>query len=151
MIEFEINTHRYKTSKMGVMTQWAIARRIAPVVAHVMTPELMKNVMALKGPDDAPVDIGKMMELFSGIFNPLVDALSQMKDEDNEFVINHCLATVNRQTGGGWTVLKPMGSGLMFEDIDLLEMMQIVFRVIIGTVGNFSFASLSNLVPKAPE
>lgn len=151
MIEFEINTHKYKTSKMGVMTQWAIARRIAPVVAHIMTPDLLKSFMSLKGTDEG-TDPGKMMELFSGIFNPLAYALSQMNDEDNEYVINHCLAVVYRQSGGGWTIIKPLGSGLMFEaDIDLLEMMQIVVRVIVDTVGNFSFASLSNLFLKVQE
>lgn len=159
MIEFEVNTHKYKTSKMNVMSQWAIARRIAPVVANIMTPDLLKQVvslvpksMTIDGSSGQPViEMDKVLELFSGIFQPFIEAISKMSDEDSEFVINHCLAVVHRNTGGGWTAVKPQNSGLMFEDIDMLEMMQIVFRVIIDTVGNFSFASLSNLLPQGTQ
>lgn len=153
MLDFEINSHNYKTSKIGVMTQWAVTRRIAPVIGGILTPELLKQVMTLipKGPDSegqTVVDMDKMLEIFSGVFHPFIEALAKMSDADSEFVINNCLAVVHRQQKvGGWQVVKPLGSGLMFEDIDMIEMMQLVLRVLIDNVGSFSFASLSKLLP----
>lgn len=157
MIEFEINQHRYKTTKLNVMTQWAIARRVAPVVVKVMTPELLKSLKTFfdksKTVDgqtgNSVLNGDDLLSLASEMFTPFVDAISQMSDEDSEFVINACLATVYRSNNGGWSCVKPNGSGMMFEDIDMLEMMQIVIRTIIDTVGNFSLASLSSLA--APD
>jgi hypothetical protein len=157
MIEFEINSHKYKTAKLNVMTQWAIARRIAPVVVKVMTPELLKNLASvfnkakvIDSETGQPVlNVDEILNVVSGVFSPFVEALSQMSDEDSEYVINHCLSVTYRYNGGGWSIVKPSNSNIMFEDIDMLEMMQIVIRVIIDTVGNFSLASLSSLA--APE
>lgn len=159
MIKFEINGVSYQTSKMDVFIQWGVARRLAPVIAGILTPDVLKQSMALvpktiDGQTGNPViEMDKVLGLFSGVFNPFIEALAKMPDADNQYVIDNCLACVQReQKSGGWATVKPIGNSLMmFNDIDLLVMMQLVFRVILDSVGNFSFASLSNLLPPIQE
>lgn len=51
-------------------------------------------------------------------------------------VIHPCLAVVSRKHMDGWTPVFNSGQ-LMFDDIDLLTMLQLVARVVADSLGNF--------------
>lgn len=156
MLEFSIGAHKYKARKLDTMKQWGVARRIAPVVTKVMDPALLKRAAAVlqNTPGDennhAAQNLDAFLELIAATAQPFMDGLAEMGDEDSEYVINTCAATVQREQPTGWADINPGGRGLMFDDIDLPELIQIVVRVILGNVANFSPASLSFLVA-APQ
>ena len=63
-------------------------------------------------------------------------ALAGMSEEDTHAILFPCLAVVSRQHGKGWTPVFSQGE-LMFEDIDLMVMLQLVGNVVEDNLGNF--------------
>jgi hypothetical protein len=146
-ISFEINGHAYKARRMNAFQQWNVARKVSPIVAKTMTPDTLRQAVALmpKG-DGANGDLDGFLGLVGSIVPPALQALADMSDKDSMEIITACLATVQVQRDGIWANVYSAG-GLMFDDIDMLEMMAIVVRVVMGNLAGFSFASLSNLIP----
>ncbi|HBW0960607.1 TPA: hypothetical protein MED93_005896, partial [Klebsiella pneumoniae] len=59
-----------------------------------------------------------------------------LPDEDVNAVIHPCLSVVSRQHEKGWAKVFDQGA-LMFDDIDLFTMLQLVARVVADSLGNF--------------
>jgi hypothetical protein len=61
---------------------------------------------------------------------PLAEAITSLKDEDVEYIINACLeVTERKQAGGGWARLRS-GGATMYSDLSLPVMLQITYYVI---------------------
>lgn len=72
----------------------------------------------------------------------IADSLAEMSEEDTNAIIFPCLSVVARQNGKVWSPVMVQGS-LMFDDLDLMSMLQIVGRVVGDSLGNF--------LPAAPD
>mgnify|MGYP004729262863 CR=1 FL=1 len=59
-----------------------------------------------------------------------------MSEEDTHSIPVPCLAVVSRQHGKGWTPVFSQGE-LMFDDIDLMLILQLVGNVVEDNLGNF--------------
>lgn len=116
--EFQVGDHTYVAGKMNAKQQFHVARRILPVLAGA-------------GKD------GDVMDKIRGA----AYALSEASDADADYVIDHCLAVVKRkmENGKGYTQIISAGR-LMFEDMTMLEMLQIAGEVLVFNLGNFSDA-----------
>ena len=66
----------------------------------------------------------------------MADTLAALPDDDVNAVIYPCLSVVNRQHEKGWVKVFDQGE-LMFADIDLFTMLQLVARVVADSLGNF--------------
>jgi hypothetical protein len=74
----------------------------------------------------------------AGFIGPLTDALSGMSDEDVDYVLDVCLGVCQRlQPNGQGAPVIARGGGLMFEDIDMGQMMQLAVKVIQENLGGF--------------
>lgn len=136
MIEFQIGQHNYKAGKLNAFQQLHVARRLAPVLTG------LKDV--LQG------GLGRLKANPLEAVVPLAEALSAMKDEDTNYIVTTCLGVVQRQQAQNlpWaSVTTPQGD-LLFDDIDMLVMVQIVWRVLEGSVMGFSNA-LQAFLPNA--
>lgn len=162
MSEFTIQGHTYKTARLDAMSQWAVARRLAPVVAKTLTPDLIKRGVALmpkfaamQGNKDTNAmedpAFGEFLELIASLANPFMEAMAEMPDEHSEFVINTCLRATHRQQGPGWAPVKSGSAPIQFADIDMVVMLQIVVRVVLFNLAGFSFASLLELAPATQQ
>ncbi|MCX5516235.1 hypothetical protein C3941_19795 [Kaistia algarum] len=132
MAEFEVGGIAYKSRKMDAFQQFHVARKLTPAVAPFMQ-SLAPMLAAGAGLGDDLV--GAMM--------PLMQAIAAMPAEDCDFVIQSCLAVVDRQQSGGagWSpVFNRDAKRMMFEDIDMPQMLAITVRVIQDNVGSFSAA-----------
>lgn len=133
--EFEIAGQKYQARKLQVFDQMAIAKRMMPVMKHLLTPEIMLAVAAARADGEklelAKLDIGKFLPA-------MADAIYSLSDDDSERIIRTALKVVQRQGPGGvWTgVLTPQGDS-MFDDIDLPTMLQIAWKVIEAQLGGF--------------
>lgn len=150
-ITFEIAGKQYKAKRMNPFEQLKLTTKLAPVVAKVLSPDTLKQAIALmpKG-EGSEGDLDGFLELVGNVIPSALQALSDMSEADLMGVVTKCLVTVQRQDGAMWAAIYSAG-GLMYEDIDMLTMMAIVVRVIVGNVGGFTFASLSNLIPGISE
>jgi predicted RecB family endonuclease len=147
-VTLELGEHTYSVAKLDVMRQFHVARRLAPAVwalarsaGAVLTsalpdgvPMTFTNVVAgLKGLED-----GALMGAVVEAAGPLVDVFAHMSNADSQYIINECLSVCSRQVGDtGWQVAYVEGSGFMFHDMTLPEMMQLVFAAIRHNLGNF--------------
>lgn len=132
-MEFDINGQRYSAAKLGVFEQFKVARKLLPVLAGMFAGWSSEGALPSNGREpEGAVLSPAMLEMLPNI----AQALSDLSDEDCNAVLYPCLTVVSRQNGTLWTPIFNSGS-LMFTDIDMLTMLQIVARVIGDSLGNF--------------
>lgn len=132
-MEFEIKGVNYRASKLSVFDQLKVSRKLLPVLAGMLGDFQGIKAAAQGG------DVNKAIE---SALPKIADSLAEMSEEDTNAIIFPCLCVVARQNGKVWAPLMVQGA-LMFDDIDLMSMLQIVGRVVGDSLGNF--------LPAAPD
>ncbi|EGT4310401.1 phage tail assembly chaperone [Cronobacter sakazakii] len=126
-MEFEIKGVQYRTAKLSVFDQLKVSRKLLPVLAGMMA-DFQSIKAATQGGD-----VYKAMETS---LPKIADSLADMTEEDTNAIIFPCLSVVSRKNGNAWVPVMNQGE-LMFDDIDLLSMLQMVGRVVGDSLGNF--------------
>lgn len=126
-MEFEIKGVQYRTAKLSVFDQLKVSRKLLPVLAGMLA-----DFQGIKAAAEGG-DVYKAMET---ALPKIADSLAGMSEEDTNAIIFPCLSVVSRQTGKGWSPVMAQGT-LMFDDIDLMSMLQMVGRVVGDSLGNF--------------
>lgn len=151
MTELEIGGNAYRINSMSAMTQFHVMRKLGPVLPGIV-PVLAQAAAALPQADGQ--EDGSAMATVDGVAaiamaaRPLLDGLAAMADADAEYVINHCLSAVMRRDHGGksWNAVSRDGV-TMFDDIDLMTSMQIVWAVLRENYTGFFRAASIALAP----
>lgn len=122
-MELMLGANEYSISKLNAIQQFHVARKIAPML-WAMGKE------ALSGFQDSEID---------GIaaLKASADVLSQMSDQDSEYILKTCLTACRRRSGAGWAKVQADNGQMMFDDIDLPVILQLAFNVIRENLGNF--------------
>jgi hypothetical protein len=130
MIETTINEHEYRITKLGLFDQAHVTRKLAPVV-----PQLAPLITALTG--DALVEAveGDFSSMAEAIM-PLANALAEMPEADFNFVMVKCLSVVKRRQDSLWSPVIA-GDSVMYDDLELLEAIELIVRVVVASLGNF--------------
>lgn len=126
-MEFEIKGVQYRTAKLSVFDQLKVSRKLLPVLAGVLA-----DFQGIKAAAEGG-DVYKAMET---ALPKIADSLADMSEEDTNAIIFPCLSVVSRQNGKSWAPVMSQGE-LMFDDIDLMSMLQMVGRVVGDSLGNF--------------
>lgn len=126
-MEFEIKGVQYRTAKLSVFDQLKVSRKLLPVMAGVLA-----DFQGIKAAAEGG-DVYKAMET---ALPKIADSLAGMTEEDTNAIIFPCLSVVSRQNGKSWSPVMSQGE-LMFDDIDLMSMLQMVGRVVGDSLGNF--------------
>lgn len=132
-MEFDIKGVNYRASKLSVFDQLKVSRKLLPVLAGMLGDFQGIKAAAQGG------DVNKALE---SALPKIADSLAEMSEEDTNAIIFPCLSVVARQNGKVWAPVMVQGS-LMFDDLDLMSMLQIVGRVVGDSLGNF--------LPAAPD
>jgi hypothetical protein len=137
-MEFEIKNHQYRTAKLDVFSQLKVSRKLMPVLAGLLSEfGSLKEMMPKKAAgDDTPPSFEQLQPLFDKVLPKIADTIADLSEEDTNAIIYPCLSVVSRQHGKGWTPVFSQGE-LMFDDIDLMSMLQMVGRVVGDSLGNF--------------
>ena len=151
MTELEIGGNTYRINSMSAMTQFHVMRKLGPVLPGIV-PVLAQAAAALPQVDGQ--EDGSAMATVDGVAaiamaaRPLLDGLAAMADADAEYVINHCLSAVMRRDSGGksWSAVSRDGV-TMFDDIDLMASMQLVWAVLRENYTSFFRAASTALAP----
>ncbi|MDU1573272.1 MAG: hypothetical protein E6868_08475 [Pantoea sp.] len=126
-MEFEIKGVQYRTAKLSVFDQLKVSRKLLPVLAGMLADFQSIKAAAEGG------DVYKAMET---ALPKIADSLAGMSEEDTNAIIFPCLSVVSRKNGNAWAPVMTQGA-LMFDDIDLMSMLQMVGRVVGDSLGNF--------------
>lgn len=124
MSDFEVGGNKYKTTRMNARVQFHVMRRMAPLFEAFSAAS-----------EGGTLDPKKLVK-------PALNALSSMKDEDCDYVLDACLACAQRQSsaGVGWSPVFVKGGGMMFQDLDMMAMMQIASNVVAESFESFFLA-----------
>lgn len=130
-MDFDIGNHSYRSTKLDAFRQFHVARKLAPVLG-TLAPAL--SGLAEKG--------GGLEAIL-----PMARAIADLPQADCDFILKSCLAVVGRQQGGaGYSpVFNAAADRMMFEDIEMPEMVQIAVNVIQDNLSRFTGALPSGL------
>ncbi len=123
-MEFSVNGVNYRCSKLSVFDQLKVSRKLLPVLAG-LTSEL-QSLRESAAP-------GQALET---LLPKIAQSLAGMSDDDCNAILYPCLSVVSRQHQKGWTPVFSQGQ-MMFDDINLVSMLQIVSKVVGDSLGNF--------------
>lgn len=134
-MEFEIKGDKYRTSKLSVFDQLKVTRKLLPVLAGIM-PDIQSIKSAVVPKGDGGTNSEAVYAVMEKALPKIAEKLSDMTEEDTNAIIFPCLSVVARQNGKVWAPVMNSGE-LMFDDIDLMSMLQMVGRVVGDSLGNF--------------
>lgn len=126
-MEFDIKGINYRTAKLDVFQQLKVSRKLLPVLAGLVSEFSTLKAQATAGNTEAVLE---------SVLPKIADTLAALPDDDVNAIIYPCLSVVARQHDKGWVQVFNQGS-LMFDDIDLFTMLQLVARVVADSLGNF--------------
>ncbi|MDU5474022.1 MULTISPECIES: phage tail assembly chaperone [unclassified Pantoea] len=140
-MEFEIKGIQYRVAKLSVFDQLKVSRKLLPVLAGLLGD--FQNIQAAtKGGD-----IYKAMET---TLPKIADALAALSEDDTNAILFPCLSVVARKNGTTWAPVMSQGV-MMFDDIDLMSLLQIVGRVVVDSLGNFLPEPPMSETPDQPQ
>lgn len=138
----EINDNTYQINKLSLFDQIHIARKIAPVMSGLgQTITLIQKQIEEMREEEAGGE-----DIFSRIIwdssGPITEALSKMPEDDTNFVIKKCLAVVTRldKSSGRYSKILASNGTPMFDDIDMMTTIRLVWEVVQDNLGNFSLS-----------
>jgi len=129
---------------MDPITQFHVARKVAPVMGAFKDSELIRAAIS-----SAPMTDDERVAAAIAMIEPLTQVLAQMKEEDANYVLDKCLSGVVRckgevTPGNPWTAIwNRSAQTMMYSDVDMATMMRIVFNVLMESFSGFFPASLS--------
>lgn len=125
----EIAGNKYRVAKkLSAMEQFHVTRRLGP--ALIVCGITFKMMMEGK---EIPITE------WAAVAGPVLQVVSSMSDEDVEYIINQSLKTCERESAGRWAPLyAPDGKVLMFEDMDMAEILRLTVEVLRENLVNFA-------------
>lgn len=148
-----ISNKKYTIGRLNALDQFHVSRKIAPIIptiipiiSEVAKGDLSKVIKAIEAIDLDSDDIDlKSIDLsdldgLSEALSPLMDAISAMSEADTNLVIHKTLSVVHRD---GAVLCR--GESIMFDDLDMMQILPLVIAVIRSSLGNF----IQDLLTKA--
>lgn len=134
-MEVQIGNYTYTVGKLDARKQFHIVRRLTPVISGLAG--------AAQGADIAAIRSGQVK---LDQIAPLAEAISRMSDEDADYVLFGLLGVVKRKMpqGTGWAPVSA-GPQMMFDDIDMSEMLHLAWEAVSFNLGGFFAALPSDL------
>ena len=143
-VEFDIGGVSYRADRLDAFKQLHLTRKLAPMVPKLV-PILDRLQKAFKAGKGVADDLSE----FAEAAGPFADAFAALPDENVDYIVKTCLSVVRRQQGATWSPIM-LGDALMFSDLDIGQMIPIVFRVIRENLGNFMQGLLANAPAASP-
>lgn len=113
MVEFEVAGQAYRSGKIAARTQFHVIRRLAPMT------DAMFGLMGADGVNPERV-------------SAFARAIGELDDAAVDYVLDQCLAVVERRQGQGWAkIMASDGKTLMFQDVDMVVQIDILRHVLI--------------------
>lgn len=146
MAQIEIDGATYRLVRpINALVQFDLAAKLSPLLAgglgEFVALWIKLNTQGIRSIGDLPA--GRLGE----IITPVAREMARMTNEDRRYVVNICLATLDRRADGqqGWAPIWDPDSGrAMFKDVenDLSLLVRLLLFVLQESLGNFSLARL---------
>lgn len=118
-MEFSVGGKNFRADKMDCFKQFHVLRKAGPLYPSV--------VGALKIKDqDLMLAVGYVAAAFA-----------RLSDDEANFIMNACLSTCAMKQGSVWSPIMSPSGALMFQDLALPEILEIVWKVLEYNFGPF--------------
>jgi hypothetical protein len=137
---FEVEGHTYSLAgRLDARRQFHVVRRLGPIAGALA--DVVKNFGQFR-------DFKSAIETASvRAIEPVLVEIARMPEDDVDYVLGACLSVVRRQVPGGqgWApVLAQDGRSMMFVDLNMAAMLQLVWRVLEENLAGFFGTSPSS-------
>lgn len=131
MTQITLGSGTYMTGKLNAFEQFHCARRVAPLLAAmgITALQIAKHTAQPGAQAPGTDDFGEMLPM-------VFDQIARMPQADVDYILQTCLASCKRQQGAGWALLLVQGR-LMFEDVGMPDMVQLVLATLKENLGSF--------------
>ena len=140
-MQITISGKNYTIGRLNALDQLHVSRKIAPIIpslipiiSEVAKGGLSKVIESMELGDDVELENIDLKELdgLSSALSPLMDVIAGMSEADTNLVIHKCLSVVIRD---GAVLCR--GESIMFDDLDMMQILPLVVAVIRENLGNF--------------
>ena len=140
-MQITISGKNYTIGRLNALDQLHVSRKIAPIIpslipiiSEVAKGGLSKVIESMELGDDVELENIDLKELdgLSGALSPLMEVIAGMSEADTNLVIHKCLSVVIRD---GAVLCR--GESIMFDDLDMMQILPLVVAVIRKNLGNF--------------
>ena len=140
-MQITISGKNYTIGRLNALDQLHVSRKIAPIIpslipiiSEVAKGGLSKVIESMESGDDVELESIDLKELdgLSSALSPLMDVIAGMSEGDTNLVIHKCLSVVIRD---GAVLCR--GESIMFDDLDMMQILPLVVAVIRKNLGNF--------------
>lgn len=132
-LDVEINGFNFRVGKLNAMVQLHVARRVLPIMGALVGLMQSGAAEAITAENALPA---------------MAEQIAGMPDADVDYVVQACLRVVQRENDkGGWSAVMTPSGQLMFEEIDMMVMLQLVGAVVKENLGGF----FSGIGPSSQE
>jgi hypothetical protein len=144
-----IDGNNYRTGQLSAKQQFHVARRLAPLITKMgvamsqgmLTPQqapVQQKGTAEQDAEDQQAAAAREAFLALPIFEAVAQSLSELSDEECDYVIRVCMSVVSREQSGHWIgVWNKAADQLQFTDISMPAMMQLTMTVLQDNLGSF--------------
>ncbi|KAF1012875.1 MAG: hypothetical protein GAK29_04803 [Acinetobacter bereziniae] len=131
-----IGEHDYTIGRLNALDQFHVSRKIAPIIptlmpiiSEVAKGDLSKTIESIELGDNN--ELGSLEPLAQAL-EPFMEAFAKMPEDDVNYIIHKCLSVVKR---GSSIVCR--GRSIMFDDLDMGQILPLVVAVIRVSLSNF--------------
>jgi len=134
--DFSIGERNFKLNKVDAFKQFHIVRRLGPVIGEIIPVAQKLHRLQKDNLSEA-----EMYDQISQLAGPIFAGMAKLSDDDaNRVLLGLCSAVEMQQMPKGNWARVATDAGLMFQDLDLVMLMQIAGRAFAYNLGNFSAA-----------
>lgn len=140
-MQITISGKNYTIGRLNALDQLHVSRKIAPIIpslipiiSEVAKGGLSKVIESMESGDDVELENIDLKELdgLSDALSPLMEVIAGMSEADTNLVIHKCLSVVIRDSA-----VLCRGESIMFDDLDMMQILPLVVAVIRKNLGNF--------------
>lgn len=140
-MQITISNKNYTIGRLNALDQLHVSRKIAPIIpslipiiSEVAKGGLSKVIESMESGDNVELENIDLSELdgLSTALAPLMDVIAGMSEADTNLVIHKTLGVVHRD---GAVLCR--GESIMFDDLDMMQILPLVVAVIRKNLGNF--------------
>jgi hypothetical protein len=138
---FEHGGINYRLGKLLILDQVGVARRIMPLMTPLapLLQELASAFLTAAQQQEKDGGPARLPDISPALLTTVMDEFVKLKDEDVNYVISTCMSVVQRQQGTSYApVWNRQAKTVQFDDVELMDVLTLTFRVIMGNIGNFS-------------
>lgn len=126
--EITLKEVKYRIGRLNPRKQFHLSRRMAPFILA-----LGKGAGSASSIKEGGDTLSSMVQ----VFGPISQLLSEMPDDQVDYILTTCLSVVTRETGNGWARVQASNGELMFQELGMDDLIQLTMAVLKENLGNF--------------